>query len=90
MKLIDLLKIIPDECEISLSRPDDGEIGDEWPKSEAVASFAYKNRLIKEQVWNMDIVTIRPCSHIQCDGAYSFDDDYIPFKVSRILAIKIE
>lgn len=24
MKLIDLLKIIPDECEISLSRPDDG------------------------------------------------------------------
>lgn len=90
MKLIDLLKIIPDECEISLSRPDDGEIGDEWPKNEAVASFAYKNRLIKEQVWNMDIVTIRPCSHIQCDGAYSFDYDYIPFKVSRILAIEIE
>ncbi len=90
MKLIDLLKIIPDECEISLSRPDDGEIGDEWPKSEAVASFAYKNRLTKEQVWNMDIVTIRPCSHIQCDGAYLFDDDYIPFKVSQIFAIEIE
>lgn len=90
MKLKELLEVIPDECEISLSRPDDGEIGDEWSKSDAVASFAYKNRLTKDQVWNMDIVTIRPCSHIQCDGAYLFDDDYVPFKVSQILAIEIE
>lgn len=90
MKLIDLLDVIPDECEISLSRPDDMEIGDEGSKYEAIARFAYQNRLIKEQVENMDVVSIKPCSHAQCDGAYLFDDDYISFNVSRVLVIEIE
>lgn len=90
MKLINLLDVIPDECEISLTRPDDMEIGDEGPKYEAIARFAYPNRLIKEQVENMDVVSIKPCLHVQCDSRYLFDDDYIPFNASRVLAIEIE
>lgn len=75
MKLIDLLSVIPDDCEVSLSWPDDKDIGTERMRDDAIAEFAYRNRLIKEQVENMDVVSIKPCSHVQCDGAYLFGDD---------------
>lgn len=90
MKLIDLLSVIPDECEVSLSWPDDNDIGTELMRDGAIAEFAYRNRLIKEQVENMDVVSIKPCSHVQCDGMYLFDDDSIPFNISRVLVIEIE
>ncbi len=90
MKLIDLLSVIPDDCNVSLSWPDDENIGTERIRDGAIAEFAYKNRLGKEQVGNMDVVSIKPCTHVQCDGAYLFDDDYIPFNYSRVLVIEIE
>lgn len=89
MKLIDLLSVIPVECEIGLLRPGDKKVKAEGLKREAIAEFADKNKLIEAQVENFDVYKVYPCSYVQCDEAYTFGDDDIQLNVSRMIVIEI-
>ena len=77
MKLIDLLSVIPDECEIGLVRFDDGFSISYGDKSEAMQSVAHKYRLIKEQVENMDVRHVYPAAYAQCNSIQLFGI-YVP------------
>ena len=92
MKLIDLLSVIPDECEICLTRPDVWDKRDVGNKDEAIARFAYRNRLVKEQVENFDVYRAYPCSlvHAPCGEVRLFEDEVPPFYVKPEIIIEIE
>lgn len=90
MKLIDLLNYIPEECEIGIVRFDDGfsiSYGNKW---DAIAKAAYKYRLIKEQVENMDVSRVYPCANVQCREEHLFENDTPPLYVKPEIIIEIE
>lgn len=90
MKLIDLLSYIPDECEIGLARFDDGVPISYGNKSEAIQSVAYKYRLIKEQVENMDVRSVYPAAYVQGADTQLFERDVPPIYVKPEIIIEIE
>lgn len=90
MKLIDLLKFIPDECEIGLVRFDGGFPISHGNKSEAMEGVAYKYRLIKEQVENMDVRSIYSGACFQGYNVELFERDVPPFDVKPEVVIEIE
>lgn len=90
MKLIDLLSYIPDECEIGLARFDDGFSISYGDKSEAMQSVAYKYRLIKEQVENMDVRNIYPGVDVQSNNVELFSRGAFPFDITPEIIIEIE
>lgn len=76
MKLIDLLNYIPDECEIGIV--DGGfsiSYGNKW---DAIAKVAYKYKLIKEQVENMDVSSVYPCTYVQCKETHLLEKNETP------------
>lgn len=90
MKLIDLLSYIPDECEIGIVCFDGGfpvSYGNKW---DAIAKVAYKYRLIKEQVENMDVSSVYPCTYVQCKEAHLFENETPPIYVKPQIIIEIE
>nr|DAO54981.1 MAG TPA: hypothetical protein [Caudoviricetes sp.] len=90
MKLIDLLSVIPDECRIGIARPEDqrhGVIGDKY---DAITRFAYRNKLIKEQVENMDVSRVYPCANAQCAEELLLEDDIPSLYVVPAVIIEIE
>lgn len=91
MKLIDLLSYIPDECEIGLVRFDDGFSVSYGNKSEAIEKVAYEYRLIKEQVENMDVISVYPCTYVQCKEAHLFEKfETPPLCIKPQIIIEIE
>lgn len=93
MKLIDLLNYVPDECEIGLVRSEDQQHGVIGDKYDAITRFAYRNRLIKEQVENMDVRHISPAAYAQRDSTDSiqlFERDVLPLYVKSGIIIEIE
>lgn len=90
MKLIDLLSVIPDECKICLERPEDQRHGVIGYKHDAIARFAYRNRLIKEQVENMDVSCVYPCANARCAEELLLEDDIPPLYVVPAVIIEIE
>ena len=90
MKLIDLLRVIPDKCKIGIARPEDQRHGVIADKDDAIAQFAYRNRLIKEQVENMDVSRAYPCSSVQCAEELLFENDIPSLHVTPIVIIEIE
>lgn len=90
MKLVDLLRVIPDDYKIALLNHDDTRNGGMGTKNEAIEEFARQKRLVKEQVVNnSDVFKVYPCSYVQCDGAYAFGDNDIPLNVSGMIIIEI-
>lgn len=90
MRLIDLLRVIPDDYKIALLDPDDARNGAKGTKDEAIEEFARKKKLVKGQVVNnFEVFKVYPCSYVQCDGAYTFGDDDISLNVSRMIVIEI-
>lgn len=88
MKLIDLLNYIPDECEIGIV--DGGfsiSYGNKW---DAIAKVAYKYKLIKEQVENMDVRHVYPAADVQGADTQLFGIDTLPLYVSLEIIIEIE
>lgn len=81
---------IPDNREICLLRSSDIEITIKGTKDEAVAKFARKNKLIKEQVENFDVARIYPCAYFRCGGAYMLDEGSIPLSACIPIVIEIE
>lgn len=76
MKLIDLLNYIPDECEIGIVCGGFSiSYGNKW---DAIAQVAYKYKLIKEQVENMDVSSVYPCTYVQCKEAHLFEKNETP------------
>lgn len=75
MKLIDLLHYIPDECEIGIVYGGFSFYGN---KGDAIAEVAYKYRLIKEQVENMDVSNVYPGTYVQCKEAHLFEKNETP------------
>ena len=90
MILIDLLNYIPDECEIGLVRFDGGFSISHGNKSEAMEGVAYKYRLIKEQVENMDVRSIYSGACVQCNNVEMFNRDVPPLDVKPEVVIEIE
>lgn len=90
MKLIDLLDVIPDECKIGIARPEDQRHGVIGYKHDAIARFACRNRLIKEQVENMDVSRVYPCSSVQCAEELLFENDIPQLYVAPAVIIEIE
>lgn len=90
MKLIDLLSVIPNECKIGIARPEDQRHGVIGYKYDAVTRFAYRNRLIKEQVENMDVSKVYPCSSVQCAEEFLFESGTTSLYVAPVVLIEIE
>lgn len=90
MKLIDLLSYIPSGCEIGLVHVDDRLSASYGNKYAVIAGFAYKNKLIKEQVENMDVDNIYPCASVQCNSTQLFERDVTPLVVKPEIIIAIE
>jgi hypothetical protein len=91
MKLKELLEVIPDEFEIGLTSYD------EWvctfvygKKDDAILSFAIKKKFIKEQVENMDVMSIHPCAYVQCLGQNVYNGDELPFHINPQLLIELK
>lgn len=90
MKLIDLLSCISDECEIGIVRWDDGFSISYGNKSEAMEKVAYKYRLIKEQVENMDVRNIYPGVDVQSNNVELFSRGAFPLDITPEIIIEIE
>ena len=91
MKLIDLLSVIPDECKIGLERPEDQRHGVVIDyKHDAIARFACRNRLIKEQVENMDVSCVYPCANARCAEELLIENDIPSLYVVPAVIIEIE
>lgn len=90
MKLIDLLNYIPDDCEIGLVRFNGRFPISHGNKSEATESLAYKYRLVKEQVENMDVRSIYSGACFQGNNVELFERDVPPFDVKPEVVIEIE
>lgn len=90
MKLVDLLRVIPDDYKIALLNPDDARNGAQGTKDKAIEEFARQKKLVKGQVVNnFDVFKVYPCSYVQCDGAYTFGDDDIPLNIRGMIVIEI-
>ena len=88
MKLIDLLNYIPDECEIGIV--DGGfsiSYGNKW---DAIAKVAYKYKLIKEQVKNMDVMHVYSGVNVEANNAECLSRATYPLDVIPELIIEIE
>lgn len=90
MKLKELLEIIPDDCEIGIVRWDDGFSISYGNKSEAMEKVAYKYRLIKEQVENMDVRNIYPGVDVQSNNVELFSRGAFPLDITPEIIIEIE
>lgn len=93
MKLSELLKVIPKHYKIGLTDFDKGTglIG-YGTKEKAIMAFAKIKTSTKEQIENMDVVAIRPCTYVQGATIQLFDRDVAPFegKSGIIIIIEIE
>lgn len=90
MKLIDLLNYIPDECKICLAGHREQRHGVVDYKYDAITRFAYRYKLINEQVENMDVISIFPCACVQCSEEYVFKNDIPSLYVKPQIIIEIE
>lgn len=90
MKLIDLLSYIPDECKIVLSSPGEQRHGVIDYKYDAIARFAYRYKLTRDQVKNMNVSSIYPCACVQCSEEYVFENDIPSLYVKPQIIIEIE
>lgn len=90
MKLIDLLSYIPDECEIGLVRFNGRFSISHGNKSEAMESLAYKYRLIKEQVENMDVIHVYSGVNVEANNVERLSRATYPLDVIPELIIEIE
>ena len=90
MKLIDLLSYIPDECEIGLVRFNGRFSISHGNKSEAMESLAYKYRLIKEQVENMDVIHVYSGVNVEANNVERLSRATYPLDVTPELIIEIE
>lgn len=90
MKLKELFEVIPDDCEIGLVRWDDGFSVSYGNKSEAMEKVAYKYRLIKEQVENMDVRNIYPGVDVQSNNVELLSRDAFPLDITPEIIIEIE
>lgn len=90
MKLISLLKIIPDECTIRLASFEDCCVGDVGTKDDVIAKFASRNKLSKKQVESMNVYSVCPCAYVQCEEAHLFVTETPPLYVKPQIIIEIE
>ena len=90
MKLKDLLEVIPDDCEIGLIPWDNGFSVSYGNKAEAIEKLAYRYKLIKEQVENMDARSIYSGACVQCNNVEMFNRDVPPLDVKPEVIIEIE
>lgn len=92
MKLIDLLKVIPDEYGIGLAYDNNGSpefvFGNN--KYDAITELAYKKRFIKEQVENMNVCSVRPYANVQCSDTQLLERDVPPLYVKPGIIMDIE
>lgn len=90
MKLKELLEVIPDDCEIGLIPWDNGFSVSYGNKAEAIEKLAYRYKLIKEQVENMDVRSIYSGACVQCNNVELFNRDVPPLDVKPEVVIEIE
>lgn len=90
MKLKELLEVITDECEIGLVRFDGGFSISHGNKSEAMEGVAYKYRLIKEQVENMDVIHVYSGVNVEANNVERLSRATYPLDVIPELIIEIE
>lgn len=90
MKLIDLLKIIPDECKIVLTKYGEQRHGVIDYKCDTIVRFASRYKLTEDQVKNMDVSSIYPCACVQCSEEYVFVNGIPSLYVKPQIIIEIE
>lgn len=91
MKLKELLEVIPDDCEIGLIPWDNGFSVSYGNKAEAIEKLAYRYKLIKEQIKNMDVSSVYPCTYVQCKEAHLFEkNEAPPLCIKPQISIEIE
>lgn len=90
MKLIELLEVIPDDCEIGLAAFDDKVCAFAYgTKDDAIMSFAQRKRFITEQVESMEVISTYPCANVYCKEEHLLESDMPPLHVTPQLLIEI-
>ena len=90
MKLIDLLNYVPDDCEIGLIPWDNGFSVSYGNKAEAIEKLAYRYKLIKEQVKNMDVMHVYSGVNVEANNVECLSRVTYPLDVISELIIEIE
>lgn len=92
MKLKELLKVIPEDYDISFAFDINGVCifvyGNK--KDDVILNFATEKKCSKEQVENMDVINLRPCAYVHCWEQNVYEADNIPLSVRPQLLIEIE
>lgn len=90
MKLIDLLNYVPDDCEIGLIPWDNGFSVSYGNKAEAIEKLAYRYKLNKEQVKNMDVIHVYSGVNVEANNVECLSRVTYPLDVIPELIIEIE
>ena len=89
MKLKELLKVIPDDCEIGLIPWDNG-FSVYGKKAEAIEKLACRYKLIKEQVENMDVLHVYSGVNVEANNVECLSRATYPLDVIPELIVEIE
>ena len=90
MKLKELLEVIPDDCEIGLIPWDNGFFVSYGNKAEAIEKLAYRYKLIKEQVKNMDVIHVYSGVNVEANNVECLSRATYPLDVIPELIIEID
>nr|DAG29307.1 MAG TPA: hypothetical protein [Caudoviricetes sp.] len=90
MKLKELLEVIPDDCEIGLILWDNGFSVSYGTKYEAIEQVAYRYKLIREQVKNMDVKHVYSGVNVKANNVERLARVTYPLDVIPELIIEIE
>lgn len=90
MKLKELLQVIPDDCEIGLIPWDNGFSVSYGNKVEAIEKLAYRYKLIKEQVKNMDVIHVYSGFNVEANNVECLSRAIYPLDVIPELIIEVE
>lgn len=90
MKLKELLEVIPDNCEIGLIPWDNGFSVSYGTKYEAIEQVAYRYKLIREQVENMDVIHVYSGVNVEANNVECLSRATYPLDVIPELIVEIE
>lgn len=90
MKLRELLKVIPDEYEIGIAGSDKNIYTITYGnQEEAIMGFAKSSTYTKEQIEDMEVIAIYPCTNVSCKELHMYADDITPLHIKTQLIIRV-
>lgn len=90
MKIKELFKVIPEEYEIGIAGPDKDIYTITYGnQEEAVMGFVESSTHTKEQIEDMEVIAIYPCTNVSCKELHMYADDITPLHIKTQLIIRV-